>query len=217
MADSARRRRARGMTAGVSLLVLAAAGVVLYSGGASRWWAGDGARDVTVAGAPAAGRPADLRTDDQALAQSAPPTDEPQRTPAAERPQAAPPAPAPSSVPAPIVAEGRTPLPGGLMAVRTGDTVVVHFDTPETRTRRPEKFERIVRETLPAIYGALAGDALAGLPAGQLVAGAELLEELPARGMRLRTAQGGELILWPATRPGRDGPLVVSYRATVLR
>lgn len=123
-----------------------------------------------------------------------------------------------SGRPGPIVAEGRTALPGGLFAVRTGDTVVVHFDTPLTRTRRPEKFERIVRETLPAIYGAMAGDALADVPAGQLLIDAGgLLDELPQRGVRLPTAEGGTLILWPATRPGRDGPLVVTYRATVLQ
>ncbi|MHB1223498.1 MAG: hypothetical protein ACYC2G_05550 [Gemmatimonadaceae bacterium] len=117
----------------------------------------------------------------------------------------------------PIVAEGRTALPGGLFVVRTGDTVYVHFDTPTTRTRRPEKFERIVRETLPAVYGALADDALAGIPAGQLVASGELLDGLPERGVRLPTAEGGTLMLWPSTRPGRDGPLVVTYRATILQ
>ncbi len=117
----------------------------------------------------------------------------------------------------PIVAEGRTSLPGGLFVVRTGDTVEVHFDTPESRTRRRDKFERIVRETLPAVYGAVAHDALSDVPAGELVATGELPTELTERGVRLRTAQGGTLMVWPSTRPGRDGPLVVTYRATILR
>ena len=117
----------------------------------------------------------------------------------------------------PIVAEGRTELPGGLFVVRRGDTVEVHFDTPTTRTRRPEKFERIVRETLPTVYGALADDALAGIPPGRLVDAAGLLDGLPERGVRLRTADGGTLVVWPSTRPGRDGPLVITYRATILQ
>jgi hypothetical protein len=37
----------------------------------------------------------------------------------------------------PIVGQGRTPLRDGLVAVRTGDTVAVHFDTPGIRTRQP--------------------------------------------------------------------------------
>lgn len=130
--------------------------------------------------------------------------------------------PTPGVVPAgsplrPIVAEGRTALPGGLFAVRTGDTVEVHFDTPENRTRRRDKFERIVRETLPAVYGAVADDALSGVPAGELLAGGELPAELTERGVRLRIAEGSTLIVWPSTRPGRDGPLVVTYRATIVR
>lgn len=137
----------------------------------------------------------------------------PENAPLAVTPAAPTPGPARHG---PIVAEGRTMLPGGLVAIRSGDTVEVHFDTPDTRTRRPEKFERIVRATLPAVYGAVAGDALAGVPAGQLVDSAALLEELPERGMRLRTTGGGTLVVWPATRPGRDGPLVITYRATHL-
>ena len=116
-----------------------------------------------------------------------------------------------------VIAEGRTALRAGVVAIRTGDTVAVHFDTPATRTRRMDKFERIVRETLPAVYGALADSALGTVPAGTLARGGDLLTELPTRGVRLRTAGGATLALWPATRPGRDGPLVVTYRATLLQ
>lgn len=122
-----------------------------------------------------------------------------------------------SPVPRPIVAPGRTSLGDGAVAVRSGDTVAVHFDTPEARTRRPEKFERIVRSTLPAIYGAAADSALAAVPQGMLASGGDLLTALPEQGVRIPTSDGGALMLWPETRPGRDGPLVVTYRATVVR
>jgi len=118
--------------------------------------------------------------------------------------------------PRPIVAPGRTVLSDVAVAVRSGDTVAVHFDTPETRTRRPEKFERIVRSTLPAVYGPAADSALAAVPEGMLASGGDLLTALPERGVRLPTADGGALMLWPETRPGRDGPLVVTYRATIV-
>ena len=39
--------------------------------------------------------------------------------------------------------------------------VTVLFDTELMRTRRPEKFERVVRETLGAIYGRRADSVLA--------------------------------------------------------
>jgi hypothetical protein len=117
----------------------------------------------------------------------------------------------------PIVAEGRTELAGGVYAVRSGDTVTVFFDTPEARTRRADKFEQIVRATLPAIHGS-AGDALlASVAPGALVGAVDLVNELPTRGLHLRAADGRALSLWPETRPGRDGPLVVAYRATRSR
>lgn len=128
-------------------------------------------------------------------------------------PPAAPPA-APRFVP--IIPEGRTALRGGIVAVRTGDTVAVHFDTPATRTRRRDKFERLVRATLPAVFGPTADSALAAVPRGRLTASGDLLTELPTRGLRLATPNG-TLALWPATRPGRDGPLVVTYVATIER
>ena len=97
-----------------------------------------------------------------------------------------------------------------------GRTVAVHLDTPATRTRRRDKFERMVRATLPAVFGATADSALAAVPAGSLASTGDLLTELPTRGLRLATPNG-TLALWPATRPGRDGPLVVTYVATLER
>ena len=116
----------------------------------------------------------------------------------------------------PRIPEGRSALGGGMVAERHGDTVVVHFDTELNRTRRADKFERIVRATLPRVYGAPAEAALAAVPAGALVAG-DLTGMLPRAGVHMRLAEGGTLSLWPATRPGRDGPLVVTYVATIER
>ena len=118
---------------------------------------------------------------------------------------------------APIVAEGRTELGEGLWATRVGNTVTVGFDAPMIRTRRPEKFERVVRTTLPRVYGPAADSLLASIPPGELARGGDLLTELPARGIRVRRAGSPGLTVWPETRPGREGPLVVAYRSTVTR
>ena len=113
------------------------------------------------------------------------------------------------------IAEGRTRLPGrDAYAVRSGDVVTVTFDGIMSRTRRPDKFERIVRATLPQVYGDGAAAVLASVRPGTLVSASALTGELPVRGLRLAHPDGGALTLWPETRPGRDGPLVVAYRVT---
>lgn len=124
---------------------------------------------------------------------------------------------APAPAVTPVIPEGRDDLDGAIYAVRVGDTVFVHFDTPVTRTRRPEKFERTVRQTLPAVYGPVADSMLAAVPDGALTAGGDLLADLPTRGIRLTAPSGTALTLWPQTRPGEDGPLVVTYRVTATR
>lgn len=118
---------------------------------------------------------------------------------------------------APVIPQGRHDIDAAMFAERTGDTVFVHFDTPETRTRRPEKFERTVRQTLPAVYGAVADSMLAAVPEGHLTAGGDLLTELPTRGIRLTAPNGAAITVWPETRPGEDGPLVVTYRVAPAR
>ena len=118
---------------------------------------------------------------------------------------------------APIVPAGRSDLVEGMSVVRSGDSVTVHFDTELGRTRRPEKFERIVRTTVAAVYGARGAELLAGVPEGAIAGAGELLGELPARGVRLPAGDGWTLLVRPETRPGRDGPLVVRYIATVER
>ena len=132
---------------------------------------------------------------------------------------AAAPAPARVTVPAPalipMVPEGTSPLADSMTVVRQGETMLVHFDTELGRTRRPEKFDAIVRATLVQIYGSTAESMLSTVAPGSIGRDGDLLAELPTRGIRLRAGDGSTLSLWPITRPGRDGPLVVSYRAVV--
>jgi hypothetical protein len=117
----------------------------------------------------------------------------------------------------PIVAQGRTALRDGLVAVRTGDTVTVHFDTPLLRTRQPQKFEQLVRATLPSIYGAAVEAVLATVAAGDLIRGVDPTATASTHGVYLPLAAGWSLALWPQTRPGRDGPLIVTYRTALTR
>ena len=115
----------------------------------------------------------------------------------------------------PMVPEGTSPLDDSVKVVRQGDTMLVHFDTELGRTRRQEKFDAVVRATLVQIYGSAAEELLSTVPVGTIGRDGDLLAELPTRGIRLRAGDGSTLALWPITRPGRDGPLVVSYRAVV--
>lgn len=138
---------------------------------------------------------------------------------------AAAPTPAPTAAPTPapvssvaiLISEGRTDLTESLIAERAGDSLVVDFDTPATRTRRRDKFEAVVRQTLPMIYGAPVDSVLRTIPAGGLVGDAELLTDLPKRGIHLPLGDGSTLHLWPETRPGQDGPLVVTYWARITQ
>jgi hypothetical protein len=137
--------------------------------------------------------------------------------PATPTPVAAAPAPTAQSPVAILVSEGRTDLTESLIAERVGDSVVVDFDTPATRTRRRDKFESVVRRTLPMVYGTPVDSVLRTIPEGAIVGSADLLGELPKRGVHVPLGPGVTLDLWPETRPGQDGPLVVSYWARVTR
>jgi hypothetical protein len=132
-------------------------------------------------------------------------------------------APAPSTVSAtpapvsPVVPQGQSSLPDSLLATRADSVITVSFDRTMIRTRNPWKFERLVRSTLPALYGPLADSALARIPEGGLVRQGDLINELPTRGMRIPVAPGWTFTLFPITRPGQDGPLVTQYRVSVVR
>jgi len=126
-------------------------------------------------------------------------------------------APPPARLLGPIIPQGRTDLADSMFAVRRGDTVVVTFDTGPARTRRADKFELLVRQTLHSVYGPIADTVLAGVPSRQLAAAKELVTTLPSRGIHLRGPHGPRFALWPKTRPGRNGPLVIAYRTVVER
>jgi len=117
----------------------------------------------------------------------------------------------------PLVPVGRTALRDTMVADRAGDTVRVSFDLTLARTRRPDKFEAIVRSTLPQVYGALADSALRALPVGAVARAGDLIATLPETGFHIPIAGGRTIAVWPETRVGRDGPLVVAYRAVASR
>ena len=117
----------------------------------------------------------------------------------------------------PILAKGETTLGAGIVALRSDSGVTVMFDIDGLRTRRRDKFERLVRTTLPAVYGQRADSLLAGMPEGAIAAQGDLIMDLPTRGVRLALRDGWKLALYPETRPGRDGPLVVRYRVVVVQ
>jgi len=126
-------------------------------------------------------------------------------------------APPPNPVIGPILPQGRTNLVDSVFAVRRGDTVVVSFDTGPGRTRRADKFEALVRQTLRSVYGQIADTLLAAVPSGRLTTSNELVTTLPKQGLHLQGPHGPRIALWPETRPGRNGPLVVAYRTVVQR
>ena len=121
----------------------------------------------------------------------------------------------PAAVVAPVIGEGRSELRDSLFALRDGANVEVHFDRPMARTRRADKFERIVRATLPQVYGASADSILGRIREGEIAGAGDLLNDLPQRGLHWPVGNGMTMSLYPVTRPGQDGPLVVTYRVSV--
>jgi hypothetical protein len=117
----------------------------------------------------------------------------------------------------PVIDQGESPIAPGVYAIRTDSAVSVFFDNPERRTRVPEKFEAFVRETLPKIFGSAADSALAKLPVGAMASQGNLLTDLPIRGVRIPVNASWVLTVYPSTRPGRDGPLIIRYQAAVMR
>ena len=212
--DAARARQQR-IFALSGICAMGLLGVyVMGASAASAWRAtkrGDtvhvASRASVVASSVSGGGDAVKQQGTAVLASSPAPTTQPSPTPAA--------APAASSPLSIRVREGRSDLPDSLIADRAGDSVVVDFDTPMTRTRRRDKFESVVRRTLPMVFGAPIDSVLRTIPEGAIVGDADLLTELPKRGVHLPIANGWTLDLWPETRPGQDGPLVVSYWARV--
>lgn len=117
---------------------------------------------------------------------------------------------------APVLPMGSSDLPDGVTAMRGDSDVIVSFDLTMVRTRRADKFEQFVRNSLPVIYGRGVKDLLARIPYGGLASQGELLTELPRRGMRIPVTGEWMIRLFPETRPGQDGPLVIRYRVAVV-
>lgn len=213
----ARRRRAlsTSLKGGAVILTLAVVGVAATSAAgalqgrqlfAAR---GDGQQSANVATPPVESSPGALVTDSVPM----PVKNSPEGAPAL----AAAPEPAYETAAAPLVSEGRTELGDGLFAVRDGRSVTVHFDVPQARTRRRDKFDRIVRATLPRIYGDVAQSALDEIPPGEIVSPGTLPADLGQKGLRLALGDGASIELWPELRDANGGPLVVGYRAEVPR
>jgi hypothetical protein len=138
-------------------------------------------------------------------------------------PQAQPQTPPPISEPvlpatpfAPAIPRGETMLADSVIAVRSDSDVVVDFDRPMLRTRRPDKFEQFVRTTLESVYGAPAAAVIRKLPNGAIAAQGDLLKELPTRGVRIPVDASWVIRLFPETRQGQDGPLVIRYRVRLV-
>ena len=202
------RMLARGAAAVLSLAVIAATGVAAATalrgrGGTQR--AAPGPVESLAAAAMDTNEAADAMLPDTTESSTAPASDPP-----------APVVVATASV-APIVPLGRTSLRDTMVAERAGDTVRVSFDLLLSRTRRPDKFEAIVRSTLPQVYGPLADSALRALPVGSVALAGDLTTTLPERGFHIPVAGGRTIAVWPETREGRDGPLVVAYRTVASR
>jgi hypothetical protein len=117
----------------------------------------------------------------------------------------------------PVLPEGTTTLAGGMTATRHDSVVVLSFDFAGARTRVPERFERLVRTTLPSVYGARADSAVRAIPEGGIAKQGDLFKELTERGVRIPLSAGGSIALYPMSRPGHDGPLVTQYRVTVIK
>ena len=150
------------------------------------------------------------------MAQPAPSSSQPHPTPIP--PPVAPRTPVVTAKQVPLVVPvGRSELRDTMIAERAGDTVRVSFDLLLSRTRRPDKFEAIMRSTLPQVYGSSVDSALRALPAGAIARAGDLMTTLPERGFHIPLTDGRTIGVWPVTRVGRDGPLVVAYRAVASR
>ena len=222
---------ARGGAAVLSLAVIAAVGVTAFTTIRARSSGSTPARAtdlVARAGDSVATEPQESDTTAApmasepmsagvVMAQPAPSSPPPQPTPIAATPVALrTPIVTAKQVPL-VVPVGRSELRDTMIAERAGDTVRVSFDLLLSRTRRPDKFEAIMRSTLPQVYGSSVDSALRALPAGAIARAGDLMTTLPERGFHIPLTDGRTIGVWPVTREGRDGPLVVAYRAVASR
>jgi hypothetical protein len=155
--------------------------------------------------------------DSSSVLAQAPATPQGQAQPAAPTPAAVEPAtPARRAPFAPVILRGETMLADSVVAVRGDSDVVVEFDRPKIRTRRPDKFEQFVRTTLEYVYGAPGAGVISKLPYGAIASQGDLINELPTRGIRIPVDSAWVIRVFPETKTGRDGPLVVRYRVRLV-
>lgn len=210
-----RQMMARGGAAVLSLAVVAAVGIAGASALKSR---AASATPEVVSSSPAVTVDSAAVDPDSVVPPLAPVAREVAAAGVMAKPVANVPAPKPASPVAatgvsPVVPVGRTALRDTMVADRSGDTVRVSFDLLLSRTRRPDKFEAIVRSTLPQVFGSAADSALRALPYGSVARAGDLIETLPSSGFHIPLTNGRTIAVWPETREGRDGPLVIAYRA----
>ena len=207
-AKRARQNQMLARGAAATLVLGVIAGIGIAGATALRTRTGSKANGTTVPGDVS--QPTDSARDSVT-------TPPPDSTPAEAPRQSVENAPASGAPVAPVVPVGRTTLRDTMVADRAGDTVRVSFDLEMSRTRRSEKFEAIVRSTLPQVYGAAADSALRALPFGSVARAGDLVTTLAEQGFHIPLPGGRTIAVWPETRAGRDGPLVVAYRAVASR
>lgn len=116
----------------------------------------------------------------------------------------------------PTIAMGESMLADSVLATRTDSAVVLSFDRSMLRTRMPMKFELFLRSTLKQVYGPAVDSVLARIPDGSIASQGDLLNDLPTRGIHLPISEAWSIDVYPETRQGQDGPLVVRYRTAVV-
>ena len=116
-----------------------------------------------------------------------------------------------------VLVEGRTQLTDSIVAIRTGDSVVVNFDAFGFRTRRSSKLEQSLRLTLPMVFGKMAIASIDTIAVGQLVTNKDVVGELATNGMRVKLDNGATAHIRVLTRTVSDGPIAIGYLTTIER
>ena len=116
-----------------------------------------------------------------------------------------------------VLVEGRTQLTDSIVAILTGDSVVVNFDAFGFRTRRSSKLEQSLRLTLPMVFGKMAIASIDTIAVGQLVTNKDVVGELATNGMRVKLDNGATAHIRVLTRTVSDGPIAIGYLTTIER
>ena len=115
-----------------------------------------------------------------------------------------------------VLLEGRSQLSDSVVALRSGDSVIVNFDAFGYRTRRASKFESSLRQTLPLVYGKGATASMDTM-AGEIVTNHDVVGALARDGMRYTLDNGVGIRIRVLTRVVSDGPIAIGYVTTIER